>query len=312
MIRIGNGPPRVYFVDDRWGQPTPYLSTNGYGYVDKQRWADLQTYQKGAGEPTPAELEEIRLLRAEYSPNQVKEFGDALALTAYGKRLKKVMDLSGQASTLWEFNAQATPFPDRDYIRFVAPLGMQHLYRWSDLDLITHKALVRFADAYNAVRRWFDKGTGRWRGPIAAHRPEGDRMKLIKGYMKRYFIFFITIISLFVPGCGSDEPCTDKLLPIKYEAVFIWKQGLDGTFCYDQEHVFDFSGEQGLRDTFDKTCTVTLNRQCSKVTTLVAECIDTTIKCYIDGFIGKCTQSFGFYQNLPLTCTYDVWLDPIK
>lgn len=37
MIRFGNGKPRIFFQDDRWGHETPYLATNVCGYVD-QHW----------------------------------------------------------------------------------------------------------------------------------------------------------------------------------------------------------------------------------------------------------------------------------
>lgn len=155
MIRIGNGRPRMYFMDGRWGEPTPYLTTNGYGYVKAQMWADLCTFQAGA-QPTVQEQAEISLLRMASPYSNTEQFGKMLEETGFARRLKAVMELAGKPCTLWEFNAHATPDASDDaWVRFVAPLGEVHLVTWSDFDLMVHRAQDVFARAYNAVRGAF-------------------------------------------------------------------------------------------------------------------------------------------------------------
>ena len=119
------------------------------------------------------------------------------------------------------------------------------------------------------------------------------------------------LMLLVMTGCVSNPDCLDLLPAKKYEAVFVRKGGLDDFFCYDQEHVLDFTDEQGLRDSFDTTCSVTVDRRCGEVTTLVATCVGSILTCYIDKFLGKCTHDLGEFEGTELECQYDLWLDPL-
>lgn len=155
LIRIGNGKPHLHFDDDRWGQPTSRLTTNGYGYIDQQKYAAINCFQ------TPLSLylhekEEFKTLgidtgaKGKLNPNISDTQYNDLTSTLFGKRLSSVMALSGRVSTLWEFNAYATRKADpEDCIRFMAPLSEPYIVKWTWLDMALYRLYKVIAYIWN-------------------------------------------------------------------------------------------------------------------------------------------------------------------
>lgn len=119
---------------DRWGVPTGTKSLTYFGYVDEQRWADIQRFQAP-----------LKILDKGVDPSGIKSFADLQVLYPRTYRyLEDVMKLSGM-STFWQMNILAEP-PESyskidfsscwgpNYIRIAIPLGEVKFKRWTWFD----------------------------------------------------------------------------------------------------------------------------------------------------------------------------------